>query len=118
VRLNCFFFAPMTDSITVAPQSGLLHVTQGPKSDLSLIGRKCGLVKAFIDIGRKPYITIRSSLRSSLYRHDCLQAKQVAIRALEQQAIETVLPEHGPRIGQSDRNSKHDKEYESNSVCE
>jgi integrase len=34
------------------------------------------------------------------------QAKQAAIRTLEDQAIETVFPEHGQRIGQSGRNPK------------
>ncbi len=100
----------MTDSITVVPQFGLLRVTLGPKTDSSLIGRKCGSVPAFIDIRRKPYITIRSSLRSSLYRSNYLQAKQVAIRTLEEQLIETVF---GQRIGQSDLNGKGDKEAKS-----
>ena len=94
MRLNCFFFEPITDSITVVPQSGLLHVTQGPKSDLSLIGRKCGSVTAFIDIRKKPYITIRSSLRSSMYRNNCLQAKQVAIRTLEQFSVISISANH------------------------
>jgi integrase len=44
------------------------------------------------------------------YSHIRSQAKQAAIRALEEQANETVLPEHGQRNGQSGGNTRREPE--------
>ena len=44
------------------------------------------------------------------YSHIRSQAKQAAIRTLEDQANDPVLPEHEQRIGQSGRNTQHEAE--------
>ena len=44
------------------------------------------------------------------YSHIRSRAKQAAIRTLEDQSIEPILPEHGQRIGQSGRNAQDETE--------
>ena len=104
----------MTESITVAPQSCLSNATPGPETDSSLIHRSqvwtCHGVYRY-----REEALYHDQIFPKVFpvTENYLQVKQVAIGTLEEQAIETVLPEHGQRIGQSDRNSKRDKEAKS-----
>jgi hypothetical protein len=47
------------------------------------------------------------------YSHIRSHAKQAAIRTLEEQTIEPVLPRHGQRIGQSTKSPEEDMEAKS-----